>query len=180
MTTSNSPSIDALNTEFTITYTATDSESIPATEVRLYVMYYGSKNAYVTDEPDYIEEIINDVTPSTTISTEFTWSYENTKDEVIPDGLYSFKVECFNSSGAIADTANTVKWYGDYHVRLKIVKDTQDLGDQMESNNIVVKDYFRNEWLHSILKSSSYAASSALVSKALNGLDFLQKLTKYF
>lgn len=174
--------ISPLNTSFTATYTATDETTIDASTVSLLVMYYDTQDAFDSGTSTYSFTLSNDVDASTDITSVFSINNTLFEDELISDGVYVFSAVAENSEGVkIENTDKAKKTFNDYYIKIKLVKDTINLGDQMESNNTIVEKYFKNEWLQAISNSSNYCATtSALLSKAMKQLDYMKKITKYY
>lgn len=178
-------SIDSSSEVFTVTSTYTDVghvDTYPDTAT-ITVSYFNSASAY----PSTVTKTytVADTSPTTVVDTDSVTTFSTEIDyenfdfsSVIEDGVYSFTVD-FTDDGVSLDKTN-VKTFNDYEVRKKIVFDTIDLGDKLESDNINRRDFYKNEILQSLLKSSNYCASSALLDKALNILDYLKKVTKYW
>ena len=178
--------IDELSEEFTVTctYTNTGGTGDDPDTASLSINYFESADEY----PSTVTASFSDssTSPSTstvdgdTVST-FTYVVDYTDfgfDSYIEDGAYSFTTS-FTNSGIELDETN-VETFNDYDARKKIVFDSIDLGDKLESNNVNKRDYYKNEVLQAMLKSANYCASSSLLEKALRILDYLKKVTKYW
>jgi hypothetical protein len=178
--------IDSSSEVFTVTSTYTDVGDVgpdPDT-AEITVNYFDSASSYPST-PTKVYTVSDTSVSTTTVGSDSvsTFTTEIDFDDIgfstlIEDGVYSFTVD-FTDGGVSLEESN-VKTFNDYEVRKKIVFDTIDLGDKLESDNINRRDFYKNEVLQSLLKASNYCASSALLDKALNILDYLKKVTKYW